>query len=100
LEQKDREDFKGTLETMRPFWRGVGHRPDTAGLHESVAAEVSRCVGILTGWIGSRNQIKDAQETAKNLLTESISGYESVGDQKMVAVARVELAFVTGAMER
>lgn len=92
-EQKDREDYKGALETMRPLWRGVGYRPDTAGLHDSVAAEVLLCTGILTGWIGSRNQIKHAQETAKNLLTESVASYESLSDLKMVAVARVELAF-------
>lgn len=77
---------------MRPFWRGVGHRPDIKGLHDSVAAEVLLSVGILTGWIGSRKQIKDAQETAKDLLTQSITYYESMGDQKMVAVVRVELA--------
>jgi tetratricopeptide (TPR) repeat protein len=78
---------------MRPIWRGVGHRPDITGLHESVAAEVLLCVGTLTGWIGSRNQIKGAQETAKDLLTESAACYELVGDQRMIAVAHVELAF-------
>jgi hypothetical protein len=50
-------------------------------------------VGILTGWIGSKNQIKEAQETAKNLITESINYFESVGDQKQLAAARVELAY-------
>ena len=78
---------------MRPLWRGVGHRPDTKGLFPSVAAEVFLCTGILTGWIGSRNQIKDAQEIAKNLITESISYYESELDAKKVAEARTEIAY-------
>lgn len=78
---------------MRPFWRGVGERPNLEGLHDLVAAEVLMTVGILTGWIGSRDEIKEAQETAKNLLTESIDLYESSGDLKMVAAARVELAY-------
>jgi tetratricopeptide (TPR) repeat protein len=93
LEQKDREDYEGAQETMRPLWSGVGERPETAGLHAAVAAEVLLCVGVLTGWIGSRNQIKEAQETAKNLITESITYFESVNDVTKVAAARVEIAF-------
>jgi len=72
---------------MRRFWRGVGERPETTGLQASVAAEVFLCVGILTGWIGSKTQIKDAQETAKNLITEAVNYFESIGDQKKVAAA-------------
>lgn len=93
LEQKDKGDFEGAQATMRRFWPGVGERPVTTALHDSVAAEVLLCVGVLTGWIGSKKQIEDAQETAKNLITESITYYEAVGDQKQVAAARVELAF-------
>ena len=78
---------------MRPFWKGIGEKPDVTELHPSTAAEVLLCVGIVTGWIGSKTQIEGAQETAKNLLTESISCFESVGDVKMVAAARVELAY-------
>jgi Tfp pilus assembly protein PilF len=51
------------------------------------------CVGILTGWIGSKTQHQDAQETAKNLISEAINYFESVGDQKKVAAARVEIAY-------
>jgi tetratricopeptide (TPR) repeat protein len=93
LEQYDKGDYEGSQEIMRRLWRGVGERPETKGLHPSVAAEVLLCVGILTGWIGSQNQIKGAQETAKNLITESINYFESEHDLKRVAAARVELAF-------
>lgn len=93
LELKDRSDYEGAQEAMRPLWKRVGERPDTKGLHPSVAAEVLLCVGILTGWIGSKIQIDEAQETAKNLLTESITYFESVGDVKQIAAARVELAY-------
>ena len=50
------------------------------------------CVGVLTRWIGSKNKVEGSQETAKNLITESITFYESIGDLKKVAAARVELA--------
>ncbi len=78
---------------MRPLWRGVGHRPDTKGLPRTVAAEVFLCTGILSGWIGSRNQIKNAQEIAKDLITESIRYYESEHDVKKAAEARTEIAY-------
>lgn len=93
LEHKDREDYKGAQKAMRRFWQGVGERPETKGLHASVEAEVLLCAGILTGWIGSKNQIKTAQETAKDLISESINYFGSAGDQRKVAAARVELAF-------
>lgn len=93
LERKDRADYEGAQEALHPFWQGIGEKPDIAGLHASTAAEVLLCVGVLTGWIGSKTQMEGAQETAKNLLTESITFFESVGDVKMIATARVELAY-------
>lgn len=93
LEQKDKGDYEGAQNVMRRLWRAVGERPSLEGLYQSVAAEVLLCVGILTGWIGSRNQIRGAQETAKNLITESITYFESVGDVTMIAAARTEIAY-------
>jgi tetratricopeptide (TPR) repeat protein len=93
LALKDKADDKGVLEIMRPLWRGVGDRPDTTRLMPGVAAEVLLCAGILTGWIGSRRQIKGAQEIAKDLITESINFYESERDLRKVAEARTEIAY-------
>jgi tetratricopeptide (TPR) repeat protein len=78
---------------MRPLWQRMGERPEIEGLHPSVAAEVLLTVGILTGWVGSRDEIKEAQEDAKNLVTESIAYHESVGDVTRIAAARAELAY-------
>jgi tetratricopeptide (TPR) repeat protein len=93
LELRDKGDFDGAQEAMGPLWKGIGQRPDTSGLHPSVAAEVLLCAGILTGWIGSRNEIKEADGAARDLITESITFYESIGDLKKVAEARTELAY-------
>ena len=93
LELKDKSDYEGVREVMRPLWGRVGDRPDLNGLHASVSAEVLLCVGILTGWIGSKEGVEEAQEFAKNLISESITYYESTGDAKQVAVARAELAY-------
>lgn len=92
-EQKDREDYAGAQRVLQDLWPGIGQRPELGSLHASVAAEVLLCVGILTSWIGSKNQVKDAQETAKNLITESATYFESVGDVMKTAVARTEIAY-------
>lgn len=93
LQHKDREDYAGAQRTIRDLWAGVGERPKTEGLHPSVAAEVLLSVGVLTSWIGFKNQVKDAQETAKNLITESITYFDSMGDVPRIAAARTEIAY-------
>ncbi len=78
---------------MRPLWKGVGECPKLTGLEPYVAAEVLLCAGILTSWIGSKNQIQDAQELAKNLITQSITHFESNKDKAKVAIAQSEIAY-------
>ena len=92
LELKDKSDYDGIRKVMLPLWSRVGTHPEIKRLHPSVSAEVLLCVGILTGWLGSKEGIEDAQETAKNLISQSISFYESTGDKRKVAAGRVELA--------
>ncbi|HXQ74815.1 MAG TPA: hypothetical protein VN844_30200 [Pyrinomonadaceae bacterium] len=93
LELKDRGDYAGAQEIMRPLWKSVGERPKTTGLDSLVAAEVLLCVGVLTSWVGSKNQIGDAQELAKNLITQSITLFEASKDVTKVAVAQSEIAY-------
>jgi tetratricopeptide (TPR) repeat protein len=102
LELKDKGDYDGAQAAMRRFWKGFGERPNTTGLEPSLAAEVLLCVGILTGWIGSRDENGEADGTAKDLITESIIYFQSVGDVKKVAAAQSELAYCywrTGALD-
>src|SRR5262245_37358690 len=93
LEQKERGEYDGPLEVMFPLWKGIGHRPNTKGLSDSVAAEVFLTAGILTRWAGNRSEIKEADGYARDLITESITLYEAVGDTRKVAEARAELGF-------
>jgi tetratricopeptide (TPR) repeat protein len=57
-----------------------------------MAAEVLLRAGILTGLIGYKYKIGSAQETAKNLLSESISIFESLQDREKVLEAQIEIA--------
>jgi tetratricopeptide (TPR) repeat protein len=102
LELKDKADYTGALEVMRPLWNGVGEYPDIEGLQPTVAAEVLLCTGILTGWIGSKDEVKASNEWARDLLTESITYYESFQDAMRIAEVRAELGYCywrAGALE-
>jgi tetratricopeptide (TPR) repeat protein len=93
LELRDKGDYVGAHETMLPLWKGVGHHPDVKRLESPVAAEFLLAVGILTSWLGSKEGIDKAQEAAKDLISEAITFYESVGDVKMVAASQAEIAY-------
>ncbi len=90
---KDKGEYDEAQNIMRPLWKRLGERPNVSGLLPSVAAEVLFCVGVLTGWIGSRNEIKEADGWARDLITEATTFYESVGDWKKIAEARTEIAY-------
>ena len=60
-------EFERAAEILHPFWKGLPHRPDTAGLTQEAKAELLLRTGILTGWIGSVKQIPGSQEIAKDL---------------------------------
>jgi tetratricopeptide (TPR) repeat protein len=94
LELKDRSEYDAAREAMFPLWNGIiGSRPTTKGLQETVAADVLLSTGILTGWLGSRSEIKRADDYARDLITESIRLYEALGDSRKVAEARAELGY-------
>src|SRR4051812_27452607 len=72
LEFRDKGDYHSARNAMQPLWVRVGDKPNVKALHASVAAEVFLCVGVLTSWIGSKEGLEQAQEIAKNLITEGI----------------------------
>ena len=85
-------EFESACETLQPFWRGILHRPSTQGLAEDAKAELLLRAGTLTGWVGSAKQIGGAQEAAKDLISESASIFEALGNTEKLAEARVDLA--------
>ncbi|HXQ32799.1 MAG TPA: tetratricopeptide repeat protein, partial [Anaerolineales bacterium] len=93
LDLKAKGDYAGAQKVMRPLWQRVGDWPNTTGLHPSVAAEVLFCTGILTSWIGSKNAISEANDTAKDLLNESLTYYQAVRDIIMIAAVQIELGY-------
>ena len=86
-------NFEAAREAMGQLWQRVGDLPDVKGLNERSKAEVLLRAGALTGWIGSTKQIDGAQETAKNLITESIAVFELLKLPEKVSEAEIELAY-------
>src|SRR5918911_1181805 len=85
-------NFEAARSVMSEFWQRVGERPSLNGLAQRTAAEVLLHAGILSGWIGSAQQVEGAQETAKNLISESIIIFEELRDAEKVAEAHIEMA--------
>ncbi len=77
---------------MGELWPRVGERPLLGGLDQATATEVLLRAGVLTGWIGSVKQIEGSQELAKNLISESIAGFEKLRDLKKVGEAQTDLS--------
>lgn len=86
-------NYDAALEALEELWEGVDNDPEVQGFEQPTAAEVLLRAGTLTGWIGSTRQIEGAQETAKDLITRSITIFESIGDFKKVAEAETELGY-------
>lgn len=89
---EDAGEFERAAETLRPFWKGLPHRPETEGLRDEAKAELLLRTGMLTGWLGSAKQVAGAQEIAKDLMSESAALYETLGIPEKVAEARVYLS--------
>jgi len=86
-------NFNAAREALGDLWQGVGERPNLEGLEEETKGEVVLRAGALTGWIGSVRQIEGAQETAKNLITESITIFESSNLPAKRSEAQIDLAY-------
>lgn len=80
-------NYEEARKAMGELWQRIGERPVLENLDQATAAEVLLRVGALTGWIGSVEQIHGAQETAKNLISESITSFETAEETEKIAEA-------------
>ena len=88
-----RGEYEAARDALAELWQGVGERPAIEGLSELIAAEVFLRVGSLSGYLGSVGQIEGAQEKAKDLISESITRFQALGETTRVAAAQSELGF-------
>ena len=85
-------EYEAACDALIEFWPNRHAPPNLNGLDPEGAAQILLRVGALAGWLGGVNQINGGQETAKNLITESIEIFESLELSMAVAEARADLA--------
>jgi two-component system response regulator HydG len=91
-ELEEAGNYEAARNAMGELWQRIGERPKVEGLDKQITAEVLLRAGSLAGWIGSSQQIEGAQETAKNLISESITIFEEIREVGKVAEAYIYLA--------
>jgi tetratricopeptide (TPR) repeat protein len=89
---EDAGKYEEALSVFGDLWPRPGERPLIDALNRGTAAQVLLRAGALLGWIGKTKQITGAQEAAKDLISESIEIYESLGEEEKAAEARSDLS--------
>jgi tetratricopeptide (TPR) repeat protein len=89
---ENRGEYDEAAEVLSVFLPRIGEQPNLEGLERVMVAEVLLRAGVLTGIIGGSRQIADAQEIAKNLISESLTIFQSQRYKNKVAEAQIELA--------
>lgn len=89
-------NYEAAHDAMGDLWQEFSATPNVEGLDQSSTGEVLLRIGAITGWLGSAKQIEGSQEIAKNLISQSIAVFESLGEVKRVAEARTEIAVCYG----
>src|SRR6266498_3523161 len=85
-------EYEAACEALSEFWPQRDGPPKLNDLDEATRAEVLLRVGALSGWLGGADQNEGSQETAKNLITQSIDLFQHLGLSEQVAEARGDLA--------
>jgi DNA-binding NtrC family response regulator len=92
-ELEEAGNYEAARNALGEFWQRIGKHPKIEGLDQHVAAEVLLRAGSLTGWLGSSQQIEGPQERAKNLISESMAVFETLGEVEKAAEAETDLAY-------
>lgn len=88
-----RGQYEAARNALAELWQGIGQRPALEELAEHTAAEVLLRVGALSGWLASAAQDEHGQAAAKDLLSESITRFEALGETVKAAAAQGELGY-------
>jgi len=89
-----RGQYEAARDALGELWRGVGQRPALAGLTERTTAEVLLRAGALSGWLASAAQDQEGQRAAKELISESITRFEALGELTRASAAQSDLGFI------
>lgn len=85
-------EYEAACEALSEFWPDRDGALKLNGIDKPIQAEVLLRVGAMAGWLGSANPADGSQETAKNLITQSLGIFQDLGQSESVAEARSDLA--------
>jgi CheY-like chemotaxis protein len=85
-------EYEAAYEALSEFWPDRDGALKLNGIDKPIQAEVLLRVGAMAGWLGSANPADSSQETAKNLITQSLEIFQDLGQSESVAEARSDLA--------
>jgi tetratricopeptide (TPR) repeat protein len=85
-------DYEAAIAAMGQLWKSQNDAEILENLDERAIAELVLRQGVLTGWMGSTRQIEGSQETAKDLISQSITIFEGLRESNKVAEAEADLA--------
>jgi len=89
---ENKGQYDAACKALHDYWPRIGETPKLAGLEPNSAGELLLRAGVLTSAIGSQRLIAGAQETAKDLLTQSHTIFEARQNNKKIAEAQTEPA--------
>ena len=89
---ENKGEYEEAQKVLSGYWRQIDEHPEVGNLEPRVAAEVLLRAGVLTGFIGSKHQLAEGQERAKDLIFESLSIFQSLSLEEKITEAQTELA--------
>ena len=86
-------NFVTASRALGALWEGIGVRPALGGFEPRTQAVILLRAGVLSGWLGSAHQVAGSQDAAKDLISESMSLFASLGETDRAVEAKIELAW-------
>ncbi|HYX27440.1 MAG TPA: tetratricopeptide repeat protein [Pyrinomonadaceae bacterium] len=85
-------EYEAAAEALQDFWPDRNEQPQVDDLDPAMKATILLRIGGVLSAIGSAGQTAGSQERAKNLLTQALETFSSLGDEAKVAEAQGDLA--------
>jgi CheY-like chemotaxis protein len=85
-------EYEAARQALDEFWPTGEQGPRLDGLDDLIKGEVLLRIGAVLGSLGSARQSPGSQETAKNLLTQSLDIFQARNQVDRAAEARSDLA--------
>jgi len=82
--------YEEARSVLGDLWRGIGERPSIDNQPPEVGAEILLQCASLSGFLGDA-RARDVYERTKDLLTEALRVFESLGNEAKVSEAKYEL---------